>query len=192
MIDFKLEIAKKCYTVNMNYIDEAYLYDCDIFRCYAKSRSEAKAKLLKKLKIEGVEKILNKSFYLVDVNYLNIPVLRYPENDTFLFEGMEKTKCEIESILIERKRINDLDQMLLNTAIEFCYILKRGYYYRPNCNGYTEYVHKAGVYTKIDAVKQAKSCNELSIVPINVQEHNQMILTEIDSLKSSLIQTTHL
>lgn len=99
----------------------------------------------------------------------------------------KKTLFQIELILIERERIKELDNILNNDSIKYCYIKKRGEYYRPNSCGYTTYKFFAGVYTKEEAVSDAKSCNDLTIIPINVEEHNKYINTIISDLNTRLI-----
>jgi len=79
--------------------------------------------------------------------------------------------------------------MLNNPDIKYCYIYKGGYY-RPNYAGYTDNKAEAGVYTKEDALNSAKTCDELIIIPINIDEHNQMILNKINKLTDKLIDMT--
>lgn len=73
-----------------------------------------------------------------------------------------------------------------NQDIKFCYI-RKGAYYRPGACVYTDFRVLAGVFEKSDAIKQATSCRDLLLVPVNVIEHNKMILGEIDKLYGGLI-----
>jgi hypothetical protein len=80
----------------------------------------------------------------------------------------------------------ELEKILINDSFSHCYI-KKGGYYRPHSSGYTDFRHRAGIFTKEEAVKSAKSCRDLTIIPINAIEHNKMINDEIDDLKTRLI-----
>jgi hypothetical protein len=69
-----------------------------------------------------------------------------------------------------------------------CYIMKRGSYYKPNSCGYTDFPQWAGVYEKEEAVKHALCCDELTLIPINIKEHNMMIWDAINDLTSRIIE----
>ena len=71
-------------------------------------------------------------------------------------------------------------------SITHCYISK-GSYYRPNHSGYTDYLSRAGVYEKADAIDSAKKCRELTLIPITTHEHNAMILLEVRDLLTRII-----
>ncbi len=45
----------------------------------------------------------------------------------------------------------------------------------------------AGIYEKKNAVSSALSCSELRIIPINIIEHNELIMTEINKLTAKII-----
>lgn len=83
----------------------------------------------------------------------------------------------------------EINKIANNKKIKFCYIKKRGSYYRPNCSGYTDFTYKAGVYAKEDAVSQATSCRELDLIPIDITKHNERIANEIKDLSSRFINT---
>lgn len=85
------------------------------------------------------------------------------------------------------KEINKIEK---NKKVEFCYIYKRGYY-RPNGCGYTDFVTKAGVYKKEDAVRQARNVRELVLIPIDIAEHNSAIMEEVNDLTSRYIFKTN-
>lgn len=87
---------------------------------------------------------------------------------------------------------SELNKILKNKKITHCYIRKNGSYYRPNCCGYTDFRHKAGVYEKEDAVNQSLSCSELIVIPINVSEHNEMLLQAIKDISENIIKTKDL
>ena len=121
-----------------------------------------------------------------EITYLNIPVVRKKQSDRFLFEDKIISLSEIESILFERDRQKVLDEIIENPKIEYCYI-KKGIYYRPGYAGYTEHKKFAGVYPKKDAVSHARGVCEITIIPIDVIEHNAMINSEIANLKTRLL-----
>lgn len=78
------------------------------------------------------------------------------------------------------------EKILKDAAITHCYI-RKGSYYRPNWCGYTDFQHRAGVYTKEEAVNHANKCNEITVVPINAKEHNDLLNAEIQDIQSRLL-----
>lgn len=176
----KYTLKEKAYKINLDRIDKGYLFCEQIF--WAKSIGKAKKELMEKIQYEGYQPREGG-----DITYLNIPVLRAKEHDLYEFEGNDITIYKIEKIIEERERILELNKTLEDPTIKFCYIRKRGSYYRPNCCGYTEFEDKAGVYTKKDAVSQAMSCDELTIRPVDIEQHNKMINESIYELQKQLI-----
>lgn len=174
-----MELLEKAWTVDLDKIDEGFLC-CEEYE-YAKTRNEAKQKLLQTYQYQSLN-----DFDKTEITYLNIPVKRAKGMDKFLFEGEPKTLAEIENIKERRERDKKLDQILENPEIKYCYIIKR-YYYRPNYCGYTERISRAGVYTKEDAVSEARNVQEISVKPIDITEHNSHIQAEIEDLKTRLI-----
>lgn len=77
-------------------------------------------------------------------------------------------------------------QIAKSKKITHCYI-RKGSYYRPESCGYTDYMEKAGVYTKDDAVRHAERCDELTLVPIDNARHNEMIMEAVKDLLSRYI-----
>lgn len=69
----------------------------------------------------------------------------------------------------------------------YCYIMKDGYFYRPECCGYTEFRRRAGIYETEDAISQARSCRDLKVVPVDLEEHNKMLSDEIQEMQSRII-----
>lgn len=178
----KYKLLEKAYKVDFSKIDEGYLYSEQVV--HAESRNKAKYLLLGEYKYENlVLKYSNN-----EITYSNIPIIRCPNADIFEFEGNRKKLYEINQMLEQRKRNEKFDEMLNDSSIKYCYITKRGQYYAPNNCGYTDYKINAGVYTKEDAIGSAKSCNELNIIPINIDEHNKILQDKIDDLKSRLIK----
>lgn len=175
----KLELAKKAYEVNLLKIDGGFMYGEMI--AYAENRNKAKSQLLS----EAYDCKLLSSGEQVD--YLSIPVIRCKEADKFKFEGEELTRSDIEYNIEQRNRTNKLDKILADGVITYCYI-RKGSYYRPNSCGYTDMRHRAGVYSVLEAISHAKSCRDLTIIPIDISEHNEMINKEIEDLQTRLIK----
>lgn len=178
----KYRTVKKAYEINLGSIEEGYLYPQMI--TYADNINKAKVQLLKdsyceNICLEGEEE---------EVTYITIPVIRCKEADKLDFEGKEMSLCQIEDEIEERRRNYVLDEILNNKHIKYCYIIKGGYY-RPNYCGYTEYVHKAGVYDKEDAVRHAKGCKDIRLERIDIDEHNKAIEEEIKDLKTRILKT---
>ena len=57
---------------------------------------------------------------------------------------------------------------------------------RPNSAGYTDKWQEAGIYLKKEAIEHAKSCDELTLVPINNTDYKININKEINRLKTLL------
>ncbi len=81
---------------------------------------------------------------------------------------------------------SQLNKIEKNKKVTHCYIRKHGSYYRPDCCGYTEYRHRAGVYEKQDAISKARSCRDLDILPIDHAEHNKNLCAEIKDIATRL------
>lgn len=174
----KRKLVKKAYEINFSKVEEGYLYCPEV--CYAETRNKAKSLLLAQTRYESIMLRGEDD----EVTYLTIPVIRCKHADKYEFEGMEKTKGQIEDILAERKRIASFDEILDNDSYVYCYIRKNGRgYYKPNSSGYTDFQHRAGVYTKEEGVSSAKGCRDIWLERIDIDEHNQMIDDEIKQLK---------
>lgn len=170
----------KAYQIDLDRLDEGYL--SDTIMCYANNVNEAKKKLLQEIKYDNWKL----KYTDAELTYLNIPVIRRKSDDKILFEGNAVTEIEMNRILYKRERDLLLENILNDANIKYCYI-KKGSYYRPNSCGYTDYKYRAGVYTKEEAVQSAKRCDELTIIPIDILEHNTMINNEISELSSRLL-----
>ena len=94
---------------------------------------------------------------------------------------------KIEEVLENRERIAKLDAILLDESVKYYYI-KKGSYYRPGSCGYTEFKYRAGVFTTEEAVSEARWCNEITIIPIDMDVHNKMIGDEIKDLQTRLLK----
>lgn len=178
----KYKLAKKAYEIDFSKIEEGFLYDSSSFITYAETRNKAKSQLLKQsycesICLEGEDE---------EVTYLTIPVIRFKEADKYFFEDKEMSLYDIEQELSERKRLADLQEILDNENIKYCYIRKGGYYKQNSC-GYTDFKHRAGVYTKEEAVSHAKSCRDIWLERIDIEEHNKMMNEEINDLISRVL-----
>lgn len=177
-----MKIVEKAWELNTGKIEEGFLLSEKTV--YSNSRNEAKQKILEWYKYDD----LKLRYDFDDVTYLNIPITRSREYDKVLFEGEVVCKADIPKIKEKLEKEAEFERILNDPKIVYCYIRKNGYYYRPNSGGYTEYVLHAGIYTKQEAVKSARSCDELSVIPIDEIVHNEMIETEIENLKKRLIE----
>lgn len=178
----KYKLVEKAWKINFSKIEEGYLYDPSFFIAYAETRNKAKSILLDKaycenICLEGEED---------ECTYMTLPVIRYKEADKYLFEDKHLTLWQIEEKIHEKKRLDKLEEILKDGSVSHYYI-KKGGYYRPGGAGYTDFKSRAGIFTKEEAVSSAKSCRDLTIIPIVVEEHNIMITEEINELKTRLI-----
>lgn len=82
----------------------------------------------------------------------------------------------------------EINKIVKDNNIKYCYI-KKGAYYRPRSSGYTDYITKAGVFTKDEARIHATDCREIIIIPIDIKEHNSIIFEEIKELVDRIIKT---
>ena len=178
----KYKLAKKAYEIDFSKIEEGFLYDSSSFISYAETRNKAKSELLKKTYCENI--CLDGEDD--EVTYLTIPVIRCKEADKYIFEDKQMSLYDIEKELFERKRLADLQEILDNENIKYCYIRKGGYY-KPNSCGYTDFKHRAGVYTKEEAVSHAISCRDIWLERIDIEEHNKMMKDEIRDLERRLL-----
>lgn len=170
-----MKLIEKAYQIDFSKIEEGFLYSDRIV--WADNRNQAKKLLLKDswdMNIKGTNE---------EPTYLTIPVIRCKEADKFEFEGQSLTRMRIDEIVNRRLREKFLDDLVG----DFFYIRKRGYYYAPNSCGYVSSETDAGVYKRKDAISHAKSCEELFLVPIDVETHNKNILDKIENLKRRLL-----
>ena len=174
-------LYQKAWKINLGEINEGYCWGAVI--AHGETRSKAKSKLFKIADSEGMSISLTGE----DVTFITLPVLRCEHSDLFLFEGEPRGMSHIKGTLNERKRIKGLDDIIDDTTIKYCYIMKRGSYYRPNHGGYTEYQTRAGVYSKEEAVSSAKYCADLSLKPIIIGEHNAILTEKIEDLQTRII-----
>lgn len=174
-------IFEKAFTINLDKIYDGFHYPA--INCRAKNRNEAKVKMLDYIRYDN----MHLRIPFVPVTYLNMPIIRTPQEDKVFFENEVVRRGDIQDILYKRERLQKLNDILENPDIEYCYIMKRGEYYRPGSSGYTGFKIRAGVYTKQEAVSDGKSCVDLNIIPINIQEHNALLEKEIAEMTKRLL-----
>jgi hypothetical protein len=182
MSEIKYKLAKKAYCVDATRIEDGFLRGNEEWVSWKSSVGAAKSELLKEIISDGFERLKNGD----EITYLNIPVRRCKHHDLFEFEGENLSMRAISARIEKRERLACLDEMLLNDNVKYCYI-RKGSYYRPGSYGYTDMRHRAGVFIKEEAVQSAKSCSELTLIVIDIEEHNKMIQAEIDDLKTRLL-----
>jgi len=175
------KMVSKCWRLNLSKIEDGFFHS--EFYGYATDRGKAKNDILKQIKYETMVDTDSGS----EITLFNIPVLRAKEMDMYSFEKKELTLESIEKIKTERKRVSDLNEILDNDSVKFCYV-KKGYsYYCDNSCGYTTYKTNAGVYTKKEAFDEALSCDKLTIIPIDIELHNASIKEKIEFYQKRLI-----
>lgn len=177
----KYKLLEKAWQIDLSKVNEGYLYNQDIV--YAETRGKAKVKYS-----------VWDYYTLFDENenftYLNLPVIRCKEADKYEVNGKPMTKSKIEYYEKIDKREAEFDKLLKDNPNSYAYIKKRGTYYRPNCNGYTNERLAAGVYTLEKAVSECKGCDlsdNMHPVLIDIEEHNTYILKHIEDFKSRLL-----
>lgn len=121
-----------------------------------------------------------------DASFTDLKCRRAKDYDMVMYEGSLIKRFQIQDIEAKKERDKYLNEILDNPHIEYVYIYKRGYY-MPNYCGYTDMKHRAGVYPKNEAVEHARITNEIHLERIDIKEHNKMIESEIQVLKTRLI-----
>lgn len=151
----------KAWQMDMSVIDEPYLYEELIV--IAETRGKAKAKFLRKYRDSIV--LRNGE----ELSFTKISVFLRKDLEPKFYNNEWITKAEFEVIKEEESRKKGLELLLGNESVEYCFIKKRGMYYRENCRGYTYNKLQAGVYSKQYAVYEAKDCSDLTIVPVYIE-----------------------
>lgn len=173
-----MKITKKAYKVDLSKIDEGFLY-CPS-HCFANNRIQAKTKLL-----HDVDAVLLNGD---ELTYLNIPVVRDKENDIVDYKDDSLKRGDIPARVKLEKQTALEQSYLADPKITHCYIRKRGLYYGHDYCGYTDFKHKAGIYSTADAVKHCGGNIELTCKPIDIAEHNEILLNEIARIRKGIIE----
>lgn len=176
----KYPIVKKAYAIDTHKISEGYFIDELV--CHAENRNKARSILYDRIRGEDW-----KLFTGEDIDFLNIPVSRSPSHDLVVYNGSEVCINVIPSIEIEDERQATLSKIENDPAITHVYI-RKGAYYCPGWCGYTEFREKAGVYAKKEAISEAKRVRDIRLVPIEKEEHNDMLRKAIADLESRIMQ----
>ena len=91
---------------------------------------------------------------------------------------------ETERLGEEMKYVLEVEK---DTTVQYCYLMKGGYYYRPGAKGYTEYREDAGIFTKKEALKHAYSCHgEVKPVPVKLEDHNRHIYERVAEISMEM------
>lgn len=56
------------------------------------------------------------------------------------------------------------------------FLMKDGYFYRPNSQGYTENIYDAGVYSKEEVLSHISHTSKVRAIPVDVKEYNKGLL----------------
>jgi len=173
------KIIKKAWEIDCDKLEDGHNCICGVVFCDEETRAQ-----------EGLfQSLYMETWYLVDGDIVtadNLPVKRCDYLDVIIFEGKRIPRSEAALLITERERSVKLKAIADNPEIKYCYILKGGYY-RPDYKGYSTDKKHAGVYSKEDAIYSAENCDNISVIPINIKEHNKMLEAEINDLKSRLI-----
>jgi hypothetical protein len=181
-----MKLVKKAWLMDISFIREPWFASCLEEPIHAGTQGEARSIAFSILKHENCTDSEHTS--LDEVKYTDVKVKRYPEADKFETEdGEVMPKWRIEERNKDRKRREDLKQMVVCNPGRYVYIRKNGQYYKEGYCGYTDFRHRAGVYTIKDAVDNSLHCRDLDVVLIDKDQHNKMILEEIASLQRKYI-----
>lgn len=173
----------KAWIINKSNIYEPWFVTDEPF--YGKNRNEARTDAL----AEIGDQVIDKSDR--PITLLTIRMIRAKHFDKILVDGVYKTKAQIEYAAREKAFKENLNKILADSPDGWAYVRKGGSYYRPDSRGYTEYIHKAGIYSVKQAVAEVRGCameDCMSVIVIDPAEHNAMINKEIEGLQSRLIK----
>lgn len=82
----------------------------------------------------------------------------------------------------------ELQKILDDKSIEYCFIKKRGYYYRADFSGYTDNKLEAGLYHKTIAIENIKGVGDAWIEPITNKDYNLLLDDEILRLLNKSVE----
>lgn len=175
----------KAYKLNRNYLDttnESVFMNYIPEYFYAENEKDARVEALKIVSDHDL-----KDYCDNEITYISCKVKRVKEHDKILVNGQYKTKKQIDIENEKQLRLDFLQSILNDDTITHCYIMKRGTYYRPNSCGYTEFKLFAGIYDKKEAISDGVSCSDLTIIPIDITEHNEYLNKHLTEITSRLI-----
>ena len=175
-----LPVILKGWQIGASQLEEPWYY-ADI-TCRAENRSKAKGIFMQMSEVDGA-----KNKWGDEITFLNIPVIRCKEVDLVDYTGEQILRTQVRQAIKKEKHGKVLDDILADTEVTHCYIMKRGLYYRDNSCGYVESRLGAGVYTKEYACSHARNILEITIIPINTEEHNKYLTDHIEAIKNRMI-----
>ena len=178
----ELKILQKGYTIDFSRIAEGFVYDQSRYEINAVNKNQARSILL------GLAEDMQ-LYTGVDLTYITIPVITCPQADLIEFEDRSIIRYKLNTLLKMREWSARLKTLEDDSSVEYCYIMKRGEYYLPDSCGYTSIIERAGVYPKAEALQHARGCNEISLKPVDIQQHNKRLTDEMASMYSRLIHT---
>lgn len=178
-----MKLIQKAYALNTSRFEEPYFAPDNVV--YATSRGKAKTMLWDQIMSDGYTNDIGE-----EITFLNLPIRRAPNADKYEYFGKIMTKSDIDYQIRKRDRDLEFEDILIKNPNSFAYIQKGGRYYRPNCNGYTDYKWLAGVYTLEKAVSECKGCSlgdNMRPTLINIDEHNKMLEGYIKDFKEKML-----
>jgi hypothetical protein len=178
-----MELKEKAWVANPEQFDKPWFAPDDIY--YGDTLGKAKSVAWKAIESDSL-----KTRWGDDITFLNLKLIRCKHADKYLVDGELKTMGRIEEENQYKERARTLEALVAANPNAKAYIRKGGYYYRPNSCGYTERELDAGVYSIQEAASAVMSCglrDNMKAIVINPEEHNAMILSKIEELKSKLI-----
>lgn len=179
-----MKLIERAWKIYADDLDEPWHVPDEVF--YGKTRGKAKVQAWASIAYDGFKNTMGE-----ETTFLNLKLSRCKKMDRYLVGDKIFTLDEIEYRKKEDKRNEALDVLAAANPEGKAYIMRKGYFYRPNNCGYTERRTQAGVYSIQEAVQEVKGCSlhdDMDVIPIDVNEHNQRINKEIESLQSRLIK----
>ncbi len=178
-----MQLVEKAWSINPYNFREPHKAPETVV--YSPTPGQAKQKLLSEIRYDDF-----KDYVGNDISFLNLRIKRAKPADKYLIDGITKTLADIEYAEKVRAKNEAIDKLVSENPTAMAYIRKGGQYYRSNCQGYTEQLTNAGVYTIQRAAREVRGCSlldRMQVVMINNEEHNKMINDKIEELKEKLI-----
>lgn len=177
----RYNIISKNYYIDLSNISEGYLFGDNTF--YAKSRNDAKMTAVSMLESNNFTDTLDGS----EITYLTVKVYRNESEDLIDYDGKLIKRYQLDKEIEREKLISKYRKEIKSKGIKYCYIKKGCRYYLPESSGYSEYKTKAGVFDVKYGISEVISCDQLTLEFIDIDQHNELIQTEIKELSGKLI-----
>ena len=175
------KVVKKGYCLDVDAIGRN-AYEFDWVHCVADNLEQARTMLFKKM--ESLDSSMTyRNYYPND-----FPVKECEKHDIVEIDGKEMSR---ESATMLQKYLDkqvENDKILNDSSVKYVFIYKDGWYYRENFCGYTEHSLEAGVYTKEDGYKHCGNILELRMIPINIEQYNNLIQKQVDKLLTQILK----